>query len=532
MIVRPGFLVFALLLVSTRAAAVDPKTIINYVEKTRVEWGVPGMALAVVKDGKPVVIQGFGVREMGKPEKMDADTVFSLASVSKHFTATAAAVAVTNGKITWDQPVVHSLPEFKLYDPYLTAIASFRDLLANRTGVAEHSFISMPYNGLKRNRREQIAQARHDQPAGPFRSTWEYHNILYSAAGEALGEAVGMSWDDYLRTALFEPLGMRSTTTTARELASAPNRATSHIRSRDLVLKAEPFRPDGWWTMDNHAAAGAINSTANDMAKWLEFQLGDGTFRGKRIASEEALDETHLGQVTMPHGDFGRYTAIKPHAYAMGWNVVQYGSERLLLHTGSFRGHATLIFIVPERNLGIFLFANSRDVRWASMDIGIAQWITDRYVGNAVRDWATGQHEPLRKYHLRRQTAEKTLLELPEKRTQPAASKEAYVGTYRNALEAEYKVSVENGVVKLDRLGMSEPYFATLEHWNGEAYRTTWNETLAHLEPGQLVSFNVNPWGEVRSLYIYIAGAADGRNQAPVEFFKVIEGAAPRTSGH
>jgi CubicO group peptidase (beta-lactamase class C family) len=470
----------------------------NYARTTMKAWEVPGVAIAIVQDRKPVLITGLGVRELGGSAPMDADTVFTIASLTKAFTATAAAVEVDRGRIAWDGSIVGSLPEFRLYDPYVTAAASFRDLLCHRVGTDQHYD-----NGLSFTRLEMIRRLEVDRPQVPFRSTHLYHNILYAAAGEAVARSAGKPWEQHIRETFFEPLGMTSSSTSAYDLARAPNHSSSHLRGRDGKLRVDELRPGGWWSMDNHAPAGAINSTARDMARWLEFQLGDGTFRGKRIVSQANLKETHLPQVTY----LGRYyEPFEPYAYGLGWELVRYGGEVLLWHTGLFRGQGSVAILSLERNIGVFVFANSRDSDDGLMHAAIAQWAFDRLAGRPEHDWAKDRRKEYFRIQEREASQERELLAQPKNELPSRLRPEDYVGRYHDEAMGDYEVSLHEGTLRLERLNMSEPYFATLRHWNAEAWLPTWNETNPDYEPGQLVSFTLDAYGHVRSLLIHSRG--------------------------
>lgn len=492
-------------------------------------WQVPGLAIAVVKDAHVDYVGGLGVRELGKPERMDADTLFTIASVTKAFAGMAAAVAVDRGQIQWDEAVIHTLPRFRLYDPYVTAEATFRDLFSHRVGVSGDYV-----NGMALSRSEMVGLLEFARPVAPFRTARVYSNLLYAAAGEAVASAAGMSWDDHVRQVLFEPLGMTSSSTSARSLAEAPNRASSHVRGRDGVVRVDPFRPDGWWSMDNHAPAGGINSTARDMARWLEFQLGDGSFRGRRLLAQSAFDETHLDQVIYQDSHWNAdplefLIGFRPMAYTLGWQSSFYGDERMLWHGGGFRGHGCVALLDPARKLGIFVFANSRD-GMRGFSSGIAQWILDRYLDRPEKDWAEEQRQRYEQRWAKERQDERLLLQRPAKVQRASLEPVAYVGTYAPARPQDwpkYTVSLQLGVLRIDLAKMAEPYFATLEHWNGNAFRPTWNETVTQYEPAGLVSFTLGAKGQVYSMLFYPPGSAD-----PEEFFRIEDGQRARPEGH
>lgn len=485
------------------AAEPDAKAITAYAERALASWQVPGMAIAVVKDGKTVFADGVGLRELGRPERMDADTVFNIASVSKAFAAMAAAVAVDRGQIAWDQPVIGVLPEFRLRDPYVTAEATFRDLFAHRVGIAgEYA------NGLALSREEMVGLLRHVRPIAAFRTDRVYSNLLYGAAGLAVANAVGMSWDAHIREVIFGPLGMSSSSTTALDLAEAPNRASSHLRGRDGVLRVDPFRPRGWWSMDNHAAAGAVNSTARDMAKWLEFQLGDGSFRGGRMLSEQGFAETHSDQVIDHWGrrepsPWGGFKDFTQQAYTLGWQSHDYHKERILSHGGLFRGHQCVVLLHPDGHFGVFVFVNARD---RGLDFGIAQWILDRHLGLPEKDWAGFQKQWYDGYRRSDAENERRLLQRPEPPRPSPVSAGALAGTYRARDGWEhYEITLVDGKPRLALQQMSEPYFAELEHWNGATFKPSWNETVTEYEPADLVNFTLDAQGEVRSMVFFHA---------------------------
>jgi CubicO group peptidase (beta-lactamase class C family) len=479
------------------------RQVADYTQHVMSQWEIPGAAVAVVRHGKPVVIEGFGVRELGGAARMDADTVFTIASLTKAFTAMAAAVEVDRGRIGWDQPIVKTLPYFRLHDPYMTAEASFRDLLCHRVGTLNYYD-----NGLALTRTQMIQRVAFDRQLVPFRSSHVYNNILYAAAGDAVANAAGTSWEQHVRAVLLEPLGMTSSSTSAHDLARAPNHSGSHIRGRDGVLRVDELRTAGWWSMDNHAPAGAINSTARDMARWLEFQLGDGSFRGRRIVSQESLRETHRAQ-TVYHERY--YEPFEPFAYALGWELVHYRGEVLLWHTGLFRGQASVAILAPSRQLGVFVFVNSRDSDYGLVHAAMAQWVVDRVLGLPRHDWAAEGRKEYLKSREQSVRDERALLERPEVVVPAAVKLQDYVGRYRNVERGDFAVSLGGAGLRLERLGTSEPYFATLEHWNAESYRPTWNETNPDYEPGQLVSFTLDAYGAVRSVLLYKRAYGQGQ---------------------
>ncbi|WP_293848454.1 serine hydrolase, partial [Steroidobacter sp.] len=422
------------------------------------QWQTPGMAIAVINRGRVEYLGGLGVREQGSATPMDADTVFTVASLTKAFTAMAAAAAVDAGNIQWDEPVVKFLPGFRLRDPYVTAEASFRDLLSHRVGTFGDF-----QNGLALSRNQVIELLKFDQPRAKFRAGWVYSNILYAAAGEAVARSVGMSWDEHIRRTIFVPLGMTASSTTAEALANASNRASSHVRLRDGSVRVDPFRPQGAWSMDNHAPAGAINSNARDMSRWLQFQLGDGSVDGRRLVSVEQFEQTHAAQALYPTRENGRSSDdFQMSGYALGWEYGQFHGERVLSHNGLFRGHASEALLCPSRGVAVFVFANARQGAYG-LTAGVAQWILAKYLELPDRDRAGEKYLAYKSGWEQKRVSERALWEPPSKRRAPSLALNAYAGTYTAADDwLTYVVTMQDNRLRLDLQQVAEPYFAWL----------------------------------------------------------------------
>lgn len=250
-----------LLCLSASAATAPPPDIDAYVARVMKTFEVPGLSLAIVKDGQIVLTKGYGVRETGKLEPVDEHTLFGIASNTKAFTATALAMLVDEGKLRWDDPVVRHLPWFQLYDPYVTRELTVRDLLTHRSGLGLGAGDLLFWPGTTFTRDEILHRMRYVKPASSFRSRYAYDNILYLAAGQIIPAITGKSWDDFVRERIFSPVGMTSSTTTVSGFKRGQNVATPHARIEGQV------QPIPWMNIDNTAPAGAINSSAADMAK-------------------------------------------------------------------------------------------------------------------------------------------------------------------------------------------------------------------------------------------------------------------------
>src|SRR5688572_18374573 len=254
-------LILVLSLFAAGAHAQLPPELDAYIESARVAGNVPGIAVTVVQDGRVVATKGYGVRELGKPERIDENTMFDIASLSKSFTAAAIATLVDEGKMRWDDPVRRYLPYAEFSDPYRTANVTIRDLLAHRVGVEPGNWMMRISNY---STEDVLRRMRFLKEREPFRGSMVYSNIGYTAAGEAAAVAAKMSFVDLLRTRIVEPLGMRDSTVGV-DHTTAPNHASPHGSIGGIQ---QPIRNKKNMII---LPANAVNSTAKDMAKWLLF---------------------------------------------------------------------------------------------------------------------------------------------------------------------------------------------------------------------------------------------------------------------
>src|SRR6202161_1259000 len=256
------------------ASPVSQPDLDAYVATAMKTFDVPGIAVAIVKDGKVVLAKGYGVKKLGDPAPVDENTMFAIGSNSKALTTAALATLVDEGKLAWDDPVYQRMPGFVMYDPYVSHEMTIRDLLTHRSGMGlgEGDLLFWPTTTFTRD--EIIYRLRFMQPASSFRSRFAYDNLMYIAAGQIIPAVTGVTWESYLRTHVLDPLGMKTTTLSVAALKASANHAYPHERV-DGVLRTIDFV-----SLDNAAPAGAINSSVSEMAKWVQLQLNRGAFPG------------------------------------------------------------------------------------------------------------------------------------------------------------------------------------------------------------------------------------------------------------
>ncbi|HYG99055.1 MAG TPA: serine hydrolase [Terriglobales bacterium] len=456
------------------AETTPPPDLDAYVARVMREFEVPGLAVAIVKDGQIVLAKGYGVRELGKPERVDEHTLFGIASNTKAFTAAALAMLVDEGKISWDDPVVKHLPWFQLYDPYVTRELTIRDLLTHRSGLGLGAGDLLFWPGTTYTRDEILYRMRYVKPASSFRSQYAYDNILYLAAGQIIPAVTGKSWDDFVKERIFAPLGMSSSNTSVSAFKPGDNITTPHARIEGRV------NPIKWMNIDNTAPAGAINSSAADIAKWVLVRLNEGKLaNGSRLFSEQQAREMWSAQTIMPIGEPpAPLRALKPNfaAYALGFRVSDYRGRKLVDHTGGLAGLVSKVEMVPEENLGIVVLTNQEE---NGAYQSVIYHILDHYLKLPATDWTTAFRNEKNRQLAEAAEVERRQSTARNPNARPSLPLEKYAGKYNDAWYGTATIKLENGklVMQLDH---TPAMVGELEYWQYDTFKTRWRDrTLA-----------------------------------------------------
>src|SRR5580692_1999801 len=437
-----GFLIplVATAVLAQTAPSAPPPDLDTYVANSMKTFDVPGMSVAIVKDGKVLVAKGYGVRKLGDPTPVDEFTMFAIGSNTKAFTTAALATLVDEGKLDWDDPVYQRLPGFVMYDPYVSHEMTIRDLLTHRSGMGlgEGDLLFWPHSTYTRE--EVIYKLRFMKPASSFRSRYAYDNLLYMTAGQIIPAVTGVSWDDYIRQRIFVPLGMNHSNVSNAAMKPGDNVAFPHSRMDDK-LQVIHFE-----VLDNAGPAGAINSCAADMAKWVQLQLNRGKFtdRDGQLFSEERSREMWSPQTILPIGDPPALLAgLKTNFadYALGWGLRDYHGRKLVGHTGGVAGFVSRVMLVPEENLGVVVLTNAEED--GAFD-SILYHVLDHYFHLPPTDWIAA-------YKTRKDTEEKEAAEAMRKAegaraadSKPSLPLGKYAGVYTDAWYGPITIRQEN----------------------------------------------------------------------------------------
>lgn len=475
---------------SEKIAALD-----KAISKAVAEWNVPGLSVAIVKDGQVLLAKGYGVRELGKADTVDADTLFAIASNSKAFTSAAIAILVDRGQVSWDDPVSKYLPWFKLKDPLATAELKIRDLLCHRSGLGTFSG-DLLWWGTNYSTREVLERSVELEPATSFRSAYGYSNLMFLAAGEVIEEVSEQDWAAFVRSEILAPIGMNRTICSTQQLMERGNFASPHKTFSDhsSVLP--------WNNWDNMVAAGGIISSANDMSQWLRLQLN----RGQASETQQIFSAAQSHEMWQQHTPIEvseasqkRFPTTHFKAYGLGWSLSDYLGRKVVGHGGGYDGMYSKVTLIPEENLGIVVLTNSM----TSITNAITYETLDMLLGSESRDWLS---EDLVLFVDGRKNFEKRITESIQpvaENTRPSRPLEEFTGSFQCPLYGNAVVELNPQQQLVLKLLPNRQLVATLEHLHFDTFIVRWQNELAWFAEGT-VTFDSNAKGIVDAMHFDI----------------------------
>ena len=480
---------FAAAPVAAQRPAAPPPGIDAYVRSVMQTFDVPGVSLAIVKDGRVVMTRGYGVRKLGDPAPVDSLTLFGIASNTKAFTATSLGLLVEEGKLAWDAPVIRYLPWFQMYDPYVTREMTVRDLLVHWSGLGLGAGDLLWWPPSDYTRREIAEHLRWVPLATSFRSAYAYDNVLYNVAGEVIQAVSGMPWEDFVATRILQRVGMSTSNDRGSLGGKGPNTATPHAAIDGHVQPVEPFASDA---VD---PAGGINSNAVDMAKWLIVQMDSGRLAdGTRLFAPRTARELWTPVTPMPFGNAPPELApqqMKFQFYALGFNVRDYRGEKLVMHSGGLPGYVSRVAFIPDRKLGVVVLTNQES--GAAFD-AIAFHVLDHYLGAPAFDWLAGYRAVTERQQAAVAEMDRRTAAARDSLSKPSLPLARYAGTYRDAWYGDVVITNDTG-----RLGIRfthTPWLTgDLVHWQYDTFLARWHDRS--LRADAFITFALNPDGSI-----------------------------------
>jgi CubicO group peptidase (beta-lactamase class C family) len=482
---------------ATGAAAVpaELQDLDAYVERVREQFDVPGIAVAVIKDGHVVLERGYGVRKLGEPAKVDAHTQFAIASNTKAFTAASISILADEGKLKLDDRVIDHLPWFRMSDAYITREMRVRDLLAHRSGLGLGAGDLLFWPTTTYTARE-VAQRLRDVPiSGGFRERYAYDNILFGVAQQVIEQASGMSYREFLRTRIFGPLGMAETRFNADYLKLGDNVATGHAKFDFKDLK--PVAPLTW---SNVAGAGGIYSSVHDLSKWMRVQLDGGVISGegddaKRLFSARRQKEmwSVLTPIPISEPSVPELAATKPDflGYGEGWVLTDYRGNKLVYHTGGWPGMVSRLTLVPDEKLGVVVLTSAEV---GSAFNAITMRVLDAYLGAPRTDWVAAYAASVARSQGKADESWQKHVAARDADSKPSLPLDKYAGTYRDPWYGDVVVSRDGGGLQI-QFSKTAQLLGDLEHWQHDTFIVRWRDR--GLNADAFLTFSLDPDGKI-----------------------------------
>jgi CubicO group peptidase (beta-lactamase class C family) len=468
------------------------------VTRTMKAFDVPGIAIAVVKDGKVVAAQGFGVRKLGEPARVDGKTLFEIASNSKAFTAAMLAMLVDEGKLKWDDPVTKHLPDFQMYDAYVTHEMTVRDLLTHRSGLGLGAGDLLWWPTTNFSTDEIIHKLRYIRPATSFRSSYAYDNLLYIVAGKIIAAKSGKSWGETVRERILNPVGMTGTTTSLADNVGNADLSSPHSKINGQIAAVKPM------PVANAVGAVGINTNAEDIAKWMRVLLDGGRVgvdaNGKevRLFSEKQSREMWTAQTPMRIGQPpAALAATKPNfqAYGLGFQLRDYQGKLVAMHGGALQGFYTKVVLVPEAKLGIAILTNAE----SGGSLNALQYrLLDHYLGvqNPV-DWIKVIADADNEMHAKEMARLKNANGARAAKSQPSLALADYDGEYEDQWYGKATISHVGGKRVLT-FARTPDLTGVLEHFQHDTFIVRWKER--NFNADAYVTFSLNPDGSIERM--------------------------------
>ncbi|HEY4092266.1 MAG TPA: serine hydrolase [Luteibacter sp.] len=487
---------------TSASAAARPMALADfdaYVDATRKQFDVPGIAVAIVKDGKIVLEMGSGVRKLGDPAKVDAHTRFAIASNTKAFTAASLAILADEKKLDMNDRVVDRLPWFQMSDPYVTREMRVRDLLAHRSGLSLGAGDLLYWPATTYTTKEVVERLRYVPITNSFRAEYAYDNILFAVAGLVIEQVSGKPWADFVRDRIFQPLGMTESITSAPEhINPGDDTAIGHAKFDFKDLK--PVEPMSW---NNNPSAGGIYSSVHDLSKWMTMQLAGGVYtdangREQRLFSAARQKEmwSLLTPIRISEPSVPELKAAVPNfsGYGEGWFVSDYRGHKLVWHTGGWPGMVSRLTLVPDLNLGVVVLTNQES---GAAFQAVTMRALDAYMDAPKTDWIAAYAASVKKAEGNADDSMKKHEADRAKGAKPSLPLDGYAGTYRDPWYGDVKVAKQGGKLVMTFTKTAQ-LTGTLEPWQHDTFIAHWNDRS--LNGDAFVNFALDPDGKVREV--------------------------------
>jgi CubicO group peptidase (beta-lactamase class C family) len=408
----------------------DFKKLDEYIEKTRQDWKVPGIGVAIIEKDKMVHAKGYGFADLEKQRKVTPNTLFAIGSSSKAFTAASICLLADQQLLDLDEPVITYLPDFQLQDEYATKKMTPRDLLSHVSGLPRHDLV---WYGAPKSRTELYQVLKHLEPSTSFRGAWQYQNLMYMTAGVLIEKVSGKSWEAFVQENFFDPLDMKTANFSVKDMEKAEDHALPYNEEEEELKKMD-FR-----NIDAMGPAGSINASVTEMANWVKMHIAGGTFNDNEIIGKASLKQSHRPHSIVPGNASEEFAYTN---YGLGWFITSYRGDLLLHHGGNIDGYSAMVAFMPMDSVGMVILTNKNGTGAPGV---IREAIADFMMGNDMIDWNSKRLEQVKKAMEAAEKAEKEEDLNRVEGTQPSHELSAYTGKYSHPAYGEAEVAEKDG---------------------------------------------------------------------------------------
>ncbi|MEM8528677.1 MAG: serine hydrolase [Bacteroidota bacterium] len=437
-----------------RDVAVDLTALENYkmlVDSLMQELKVAGMGVGIVKGGKVILAEGFGYRDYENKVQADANTIFAIGSSSKAFTTMGLGLLADDDQLDWNKPIIEYLPDFRLMDDFATQEMTATDLVTHQSGLPRHDIM---WYATDFDRQDLYKRLRYLEPTKSFRTTFQYQNLMYMTAGVLIEELSGTTWEAFTQKEIFQPLGMKRSNLSVDDTQKQENYALPY-RVKDEAITKMDFR-----NIDAIGPAGSINSTVNDMLKWVQLHLDLGKFEGKELVSETTVKKMHTPHKTMIGSGTGDAN-FGPSSYGLGWFISNYGDTYFVQHGGNIDGFSALVVLLPKEDIGMVFLSNQNGSRVPGLS---ARYAMDMLLEKDAVDWykpaMDNGEEEKEEEESEEETAKRT------EGTSPHHELKAYAGMYENEGYGKVEITQDGDQLKAKYYEFEMP----MQHWHFETF--------------------------------------------------------------
>lgn len=439
------------------------------VERALVDFNIPGIGIGIIKDGEVVIAKGYGIRDIRGDDKVNGDTLFQIASNSKAYTAATIALLVDEGKLDWDDKVTKHIPEFKMFDPYVTREFTIRDMLSHRSGLplgaGDLLFFPDPVAEID----DVLNAVAMIPPSSSFRSKYDYDNAMYILAGELVARVAGMPWSDFVEQRIFKPLNMTDCRATYLRVPKGANIATPHAMDGETLVVRD------FMQHEVTGSVGGINCSVNSSLKWLKTQLNHGVMDSGEPLFSKARHGEMWSPVTIMNSVAPKMPGepVRTTHYALGWRISPLpNGTQTISHTGGLDGMLTSTLMLPEENMGLVVFTNQAN-----------GWARNAIISNIMADYfgekeAFGYDARVKGSKARSSGAVEAMQKIwdaRDKAKQATYDEEAYAMTYRDSWYGDIEIIQEDGVLRFFSK-TSPSLVGTIKHFEGDTFVVEWDD--------------------------------------------------------